>query len=177
MSVTAASNGAAGRPRSRRPALVGTHGPGPGGCPRRGPATRRLARTTEERVHDLASATRCPTCRSQSVAESGAPIAREIRTDIARRVEAGESDDQIRDFLVGRFGQDVLLTPPASGVAGLVWVIPVVAVVLAAAGLAVAFWRWRARPRPPPPTPTGRWWTRPSGRERGDRSPPPSRSG
>jgi len=102
-------------------------------------------RTTEERVHDLASTTRCPTCRSQSVAESDAPIAREIRADIARRVEAGESDGEIRDFLVGRFGQDVLLTPPASGVAGLVWVIPVVAVVLAAVGLAAGFRRWRAR--------------------------------
>ena len=102
-------------------------------------------RTTEERVHELASTTRCPTCRSQSVAESDAPIAREIRDDIRRRVERGESDDEIRDFLVGRFGQDVLLTPPASGVAGLVWVIPVAALVLAGGGLALAFRRWRSR--------------------------------
>src|SRR5687768_18262621 len=92
-------------------------------------------RTSEERVQALASTTRCPTCRSQSVADSDAPIAREIRDDIRRRVEAGESDGQIRDFLVGRFGQDVLLTPPGSGVAGLVWVIPVAAVVLAAGAL------------------------------------------
>lgn len=103
-------------------------------------------RTTEDRVTALGETVRCPTCRSQSVAESEAPVAREIRAEIADRVEAGESDAEIRDYLVSRYGQEVLLTPPAEGVAGLVWVIPVVAVVAALAGLAVAFRRWRDQP-------------------------------
>lgn len=104
------------------------------------------ARNTEERTTDLAEGIKCPTCRSQSVAESEAPIAREIRAEIAQRIEAGESDDQIRDFFVSRYGQEVLLTPPASGVAGLVWVIPVVAVVLAGVGLWFVFRRWQEAP-------------------------------
>ena len=101
------------------------------------------ARTPEDRIFAIARTTKCPTCRSQSVAESEAPIAKEIRADIARRVEAGESDDEIRDFLRSRFGEEVELRPSATGVTGLVWVIPVVATVLAAFGLGLVFRRWR----------------------------------
>ena len=50
------------------------------------------ARSTEERTTDLAESVKCPTCRSQSVAESEAPIAREIRGEIADRIEAGVND-------------------------------------------------------------------------------------
>lgn len=100
-------------------------------------------RTPEDRIFAIAETTKCPTCRSQSVAESEAPIAKEIRADIARRVESGETDSEIRGFLRSRFGEEIELRPSATGVTGLVWVIPVVVVVLAAAGLALAFRRWR----------------------------------
>ena len=63
------------------------------------------ARTPEDRIFAIAETTKCPTCRSQSVAESEAPIAKEIRADIARRVESGDTDQQIRDYLRSRFGQ------------------------------------------------------------------------
>jgi cytochrome c-type biogenesis protein CcmH len=101
------------------------------------------ARTPEDRIFAIARTTKCPTCRSQSVAESEAPIAKEIRADIARRVESGDSDDDIRGFLRSRFGEEVELRPSASGVTGLVWVIPVVATVLGALGLTLIFLRWR----------------------------------
>lgn len=103
-------------------------------------------RTNEERSHALADGLKCPTCRSQSVADSDAPVSKEIRAEIARRIESGETDAQIRAYLTGRFGEDVVLTPAATGVTGLVWVLPVVLVVVAAAGLALAFRRWRERP-------------------------------
>ncbi len=104
------------------------------------------ARTPEDRVFDVAEGYKCPTCRSQSVADSEAPSAKAIRAEISRRLEAGESEDQIRDYLVGRFGDEIVLTPAASGITGLVWVIPVVAVAIAAAGLFLAFRRWQRRP-------------------------------
>jgi len=104
------------------------------------------ARTPEERVFDVASGYKCPTCRSQSVADSEAPSAKAIKAEIARRLEAGQSEQEIRDYLVAQFGEEVVLTPSSSGVTGLVWVIPVVAVALAAAGLGLAFRRWRRRP-------------------------------
>lgn len=104
------------------------------------------ARTPEERVFEVAAGYKCPTCRSQSVADSEAPSAKAIKAEIARRLEAGESDQEIRDYLVDRFGEEIVLTPSSSGVTGLVWIIPVVAVAIAAAGLALAFRRWQRRP-------------------------------
>jgi cytochrome c-type biogenesis protein CcmH len=103
-------------------------------------------RTTAERVAHIASEVRCPTCRQLSAAESDAPAAQAVRVAIAARVRAGQSDAEIRSFLVGRYGTDILLKPRATGVAGLVWVLPVVAFVCASAGLVVAFRRWRRAP-------------------------------
>ena len=97
-----------------------------------------------ERVSELASTIRCPQCRGQSVAESNVTIAREIRADIRTRVAAGESDDEIRQVYIDRFGRSVVLTPDATGFTGLVWIVPVVAAGLALAAVALAFQRWRA---------------------------------
>ncbi|HVF75437.1 MAG TPA: cytochrome c-type biogenesis protein [Acidimicrobiales bacterium] len=101
-------------------------------------------RTTESRVTAIAKEVRCPTCEGLSVEESDAATARVVRDEIRRRVEAGESDGDIRAYLVSRFGKDILLKPEASGVSGLVWALPVVAAVCALGGLAFAFRRWRA---------------------------------
>jgi cytochrome c-type biogenesis protein CcmH len=103
-------------------------------------------RTTGERARDLASSVACPTCDGQSVADSDAPAARGVRTFIEQRIDEGASDDEIRDELAeSAYGDQILLTPGRSGIAGLVWVLPVVGLVLAFAGLAVAFRRWRTR--------------------------------
>jgi cytochrome c-type biogenesis protein CcmH len=103
-------------------------------------------RTPEERVRALEGTIRCPTCKGQSVRESAAPASQAVRAEIQRRVDAGESDGEIRAFLVSRYGESILLQPPASGVAGLVWALPVVLVVVGVAGLAVLFRRWRPVP-------------------------------
>jgi cytochrome c-type biogenesis protein CcmH len=100
--------------------------------------------TAADRVLALTQSIRCPQCAGQSVAESDVSVSREIRRDIANRVEQGQTDDQIRDYYAASFGPDALLTPSAEGVGGLVWVLPVVAVLAAAVGLAVAFRRWSA---------------------------------
>jgi cytochrome c-type biogenesis protein CcmH len=100
-------------------------------------------RTNAERVQAIGETIRCPTCRSQSAAESDAPAAKSIRVDIARRVDAGQTDDQIRDYFAGRFGEDILLTPSRSGLTGLVWALPVAALVIAVFGVGAAFARWR----------------------------------
>jgi cytochrome c-type biogenesis protein CcmH len=99
--------------------------------------------TTAERVTRIASEVRCPTCRQLSAAESDAPAAEAVRVAIAERVERGESDASIRAFLVSRYGSDILLKPGHSGVAALVWVLPVAGFVCALAGLVYAFHRWR----------------------------------
>lgn len=110
--------------------------------------TDRDTRTDAERARAIGESVRCPTCRGQSVASSDAPAAENVRNEIARRIDAGESDDEIRAAMADRFGDSILLNPPRGGVAGLVWVIPVVGLVVAVAGLGVAFRRWR-RASPP----------------------------
>jgi len=100
-------------------------------------------RTTAERARGVAESIKCPTCQGQSVADSSAPAARAIRVEIARRIEAGESDDEIRDYIAGIYGEQNLLTPPSDGVASLIWFLPVAGSVLAIGGLAMVFRRWR----------------------------------
>ena len=109
----------------------------------------RGPRTNADRVNAIASEFKCPTCRSESVETSNAQTSRIIRADIARRVEAGESDDEIRAYLISRYGEEYLLTPQATGASSVVWILPVVVIVAAIAGLAVAFRRWRATPSGP----------------------------
>ncbi len=99
-------------------------------------------RTDADRVHSLAQNFGCPVCDGQSVAESDAVVARNIRQQIARRVDEGRSDESIIAELEAAFpGNDY--TPAASGLSSLVWILPVVAGAGALAGLVVVFRRWR----------------------------------
>lgn len=99
-----------------------------------------------ERVEHLTSQVRCPTCRSQSVADSDAPAAVAIRDEIRRRVGQGESDTAILNFLVDRFTEDVRLNPAAKGVGVLVWALPVLGVLVVSGCIAAVFLR-RSRQR------------------------------
>ncbi len=89
----------------------------------------------------------CPVCTGEAVADSNAPESRAIRTDIASRISAGESDAQIRDAYVAIYGERILLTPSNDGIGVVAWGIPVVALVLGAAGIAIALRRWSRTPR------------------------------
>jgi len=101
------------------------------------------APTNDERALALEQQIKCPICRGQSVAESDSEASKAIRTDVQRRIADGESDSEIRGFYAKTLGPDILLRPPSSGFAGLVWVIPIAGFVVAAAAIAFAFVRWR----------------------------------
>jgi cytochrome c-type biogenesis protein CcmH/NrfF len=101
-------------------------------------------RTDQQRIDAIAKSLKCPVCTSESIYESRAPISLAIKEDIARDVHAGQSATQIKAQLATEFGESSLLLPPRSGIAGLVWTLPAVALVLAVAGLVIAFRRWRA---------------------------------
>ena len=106
--------------------------------------------SVDHRVQRIASEVRCPTCRGLSAAESDAKTAEAVREEIRTRVQQGQGDGPIRAALADRYGADILLRPQGSGVAALVWALPVVAVVLALAGLTIAFRRWSAVTRAKP---------------------------
>ena len=99
--------------------------------------------SNSERSLDLAEQFACPVCEGQSVAQSDSSTAKAIRSEISKRIDQGQTDQQITTFLIGSFSESISLKPRATGVVGLVWITPVVAFVTAVAGLIVVFRRWR----------------------------------
>ncbi len=102
--------------------------------------------TEDQRVRRITSVVRCPTCRGLSAAQSDAPPAVSIRDEVRRRVQGGETDQQIKGYLVSRYGEDILLQPEAEGVGVLVWALPVLGVAAAVGGVALVLRRNRIRP-------------------------------
>ncbi len=98
--------------------------------------------SASDRVEHLASILKCPVCESESIASSPSDLARQLHVVIAERVAAGWSDDEVIDFFVATYGDDVLLDPPGSGRTLLLWLLPVLGAI---AGVAVVISR-RRRP-------------------------------
>ena len=102
----------------------------------------RSAPTAQDRVADIARTIKCPVCAGESVAESNVEASQLIRADIAERVQGGQTDDEIRSYYAASYGEAILLTPSASGVNALVWLLPVVALAVAIGFLVIVFRRW-----------------------------------
>jgi cytochrome c-type biogenesis protein CcmH len=99
----------------------------------------------ELRARDLSRELRCMVCQNQSIDDSEAPLARDLRLLVRERIAAGDSDAQVIDFLVARYGEFVLLKPRLNAHTWLLWLLPPLA--LGGGGLALwAFGRRRARP-------------------------------
>jgi cytochrome c-type biogenesis protein CcmH len=98
-----------------------------------------------ERAQHLSEQIMCPVCDGQSVADSASSASVGIRKYINHRIADGASDDQIRDELAEQYGEQIILTPGRSGIASLVWALPVAVLIAAVAGLAFAFRRWRGQ--------------------------------
>jgi cytochrome c-type biogenesis protein CcmH len=110
-------------------------------------ARSQPSRSPAARASRLAHEFRCPTCESESVANSQSPASVAIRTDIKRRIAAGESDGEIRAAYVEIYTQYVLLSPDSHGIGLIVWGAPVAALILGGGGLAMALRRWGRQPR------------------------------
>jgi len=104
--------------------------------------------TEDQRVQRISSVVRCPTCRGLSAAQSDAPPAEAMRDEVRRRVGAGETDTQIKAYLVSRYGEDILLQPKSTGIGLFVWALPVIGGVLVVGGLSFVLRRRRVRPSP-----------------------------
>ena len=104
-----------------------------------------------QQVQQIAAGLHCPICKDLSVADSPAPLAQQMRQEIAQKLRAGESAGQIRAGFVAAYGDSVLMSPPRQGVAGAVYYLPLLVL---AAGLITAFTllrRWLRTPQPDPP--------------------------
>jgi cytochrome c-type biogenesis protein CcmH len=91
----------------------------------------------ETRFHALASSLRCVMCQNESLADSQAPIAHDLRREILELMRQGRSDAQIREFLVARYGEFVLYKPRIEPATWLLWFGPLALFVVG--GVTVAF--------------------------------------
>jgi cytochrome c-type biogenesis protein CcmH len=78
----------------------------------------------EARARALSQGLRCLVCQNESIDDSGAPLAHDIRVLVRERIKAGDSDQQVIDFLVARYGEFVLLRPPLSWHTVVLWGLP-----------------------------------------------------
>ena len=119
----------------------------------------------EREMAEIARTLRCPVCENQSVADSPAQLAQEMRAYIQRRLAAGESRQAIVQDLVDRYGEGILLEPPRQGFTLLVWWLPLLSLALGAAVVALTLRRRTAPPLAPPNPGGGEEETDPGGGE------------
>ena len=98
--------------------------------------------TEADRVEHLGTQIKCPVCQGESIANSPAPMARDMMALVSERVAGGASDTEIINELLSAYSGAVLLDPPASGATLVLWVAPLVALV---AGVSIMVW-WRRHP-------------------------------
>jgi cytochrome c-type biogenesis protein CcmH len=101
----------------------------------------------EARAEAIGQQLRCLVCQNESIEDSNADLARDIRTIIRQQVVAGQTNKQIIAYMVQRYGDFILLKPPFDAMTALLWGTPVIALVL---GLSIAFLAvWQRKRRPP----------------------------
>jgi cytochrome c-type biogenesis protein CcmH len=103
----------------------------------------------EQRLKDLAEELRCLVCQNQTIADSNATLALDLRNQIRQQIAQGRTDDQIRSYMVERYGDFVLYRPPLKATTVMLWLGPL-ALLLVGAG---AFWTVVRKRRPQTTTP------------------------
>jgi cytochrome c-type biogenesis protein CcmH len=106
--------------------------------------------TLETRARALSRELRCMVCQNQSIDDSDAPLARDLRIIVRERLQAGDTDPQVLEFLVARYGDFVLLKPPFIWETALLWLISPLALLVGAVGFAIAVRRRRVGPTADP---------------------------
>ncbi|MDP2357162.1 MAG: cytochrome c-type biogenesis protein CcmH [Beijerinckiaceae bacterium] len=98
----------------------------------------------EKRARELSVELRCLVCQNQSIDDSNAPLARDLRLVVRERLVAGDTNDEVMRYVVDRYGEFILLRPPLRLGTLLLWITPLVVL---AAGLAWIMVAWRRRSR------------------------------
>ncbi|AZV38549.1 cytochrome c-type biogenesis protein CcmH [Komagataeibacter xylinus] len=103
----------------------------------------------EQRAEAIGAQLRCLVCQNESIEDSSADLARDLRHVVREHVAKGESNQQIMDWMVNRYGNFIRLKPPFTIGTLLLWVMPLLALCI---GIGIAWWTFR-RPRAPVPPP------------------------
>jgi cytochrome c-type biogenesis protein CcmH len=102
--------------------------------------------TLEGRARALSKELRCMVCQNQSIDDSEAPLAHDLRVLVRERLQAGDTDTQVVDFLVDRYGEFVLLNPRLSWHTALLWGLPPAVLLLGMLAIVVVIRRRRTTP-------------------------------
>ena len=106
------------------------------------------ASTRAEQVRQIASDLRCPVCQDLSAADSPAPLAGQMRHQIAEQLASGRSADQIRQGFIAAYGDSVLMSPPRTGLGQTAYLLPLLIFGVALVAAAVQLRRWLRVPVP-----------------------------
>jgi len=112
------------------------------------PGERLSDPALETRARALSQELRCLVCQNQSIDDSDAELARDLRLLVRERVAAGDSNEEVVDYVVSRYGDFVLLKPPFKASTYLLWLGPAVILAIGLAAVAV-FYRRRAKDAAP----------------------------
>ncbi len=104
----------------------------------------------EKRAREISKGLRCLVCQNQSIDDSDADLAKDLRIIVRERLVAGDSDSAVVDFVVARYGDFVLLKPPFKGTTLVLWLGPAAIAGFALMAAVLFFRRSRAAAKPPP---------------------------
>ena len=91
--------------------------------------------TLEKRARHISKDLRCLVCQNQSIDDSDAPLARDLRLLVRERLIQGDTDNEVFDYVVSRYGDFVLLRPPVKAVTAILWLGPAIFVLVGFIGL------------------------------------------
>ena len=91
------------------------------------------ADTLEDQIAEISGELMCPVCEGQSVAESNAQLARDMRAVIKTKLLEGKSKEEIIDYFVSSYGETILASPPPKGFSVILWLLPALSVLIGAA--------------------------------------------
>ncbi len=106
----------------------------------------------EDRAREISAGLRCPVCQNESIDESSAEIARDLRLLVRERLVEGDNDEEVVDYIVARYGEFVLLQPNFDGANRVLWILPLVLLI---SGLGLSAYYIRGRGQAPAPTEAG----------------------
>ena len=107
-----------------------------------GPSTPPDGGAIEAQAYEVGKSLRCVVCQNQSIEDSAAPLAADMRSVVRERLAAGDTPDQVRAYMTDRYGDFVLMKPPFKADTWLLWLAPLLFMILAGAG-----WLIYLRPR------------------------------
>jgi len=100
-------------------------------------------KTLDQRVYEVASQLKCPVCQSESVADSPALIAQQMRGVIRQQLQAGRSEQQVIQYFINTYGEQIAWSPPWQGFTLLAWLVPIALVLLGVVLLFFTLREWR----------------------------------